>query len=240
MPEPANAGARDFLASALTPACCIPGATRAPAHPALVALHSIGLGAQALLVGWIAAPSGGPPLLIALVFAALAALVPLALARPALRRPWLSMLTLGGLGMTAGWWIDLGAPGPFAAARDFAASSVWCASPDLATHAGGHVHLISWMNAGMLLLGVPVMMAGWRERNGGPPPGASSLARRVLGLGLCALAMLAGMMAGAAAIDALLQIASPGVAAARLALWAGMTAGMLASMALTHRLGRCA
>lgn len=236
MPEPANAGVRSPpVVSRPLPDCCVPGATRARAHPALVAVHSVGLGVQALLLGWIAAPAGGSPLLVASVFAAFAVLVTLALTRPVFAGPWLSMLTFGGLGMTAGWWVDLGAPGPIAAATRFVADSAWCRSPELTVHSLGHVHLVSWMNAGMLLFGLPAM------RIGGVRDGvrdARGLVQRGVALALCSVAMVAGMMASAVVIDLLLRGLAPGVTPSRILLWLGMTGGMLAGMATSHRVLR--
>jgi hypothetical protein len=61
--------------------------------------------------------------------------------------PWLDMtlgmLTLGGFGMALGWWADLGFDTGLAATCP-------CAAPS-------GTSVVNWMNAGMLLLGVPAM-----------------------------------------------------------------------------------
>jgi len=61
----------------------------------------------------------------------------------------LGMVTLGGLGMNLGWWADLG----FAPAAVTGPACPHCA----AAAAGNAGALLGWMNAGMLLLGVPAM-----------------------------------------------------------------------------------
>jgi hypothetical protein len=138
-----------------------------------------------------------------------------------------AMLAIGGLGMTLGWWIDLG----FRSAADVAPhgaaalDTIWCRAP-LARAGSGLGHLLSWMNAGMLAFGLPAM--AWARR-------ASPVDRdlcRSLG---CALAMIGGMTAGSSGAAWLASPLNP--ATAVLCDWLGMTAGMLVGMALA-RAGR--
>ena len=55
----------------------------------------------------------------------------------------LGMLTLGGFGMAIGWWADLDFNTGFAATCP-------CVAPD-------GLQFLTWMNGGMLMLGVPAM-----------------------------------------------------------------------------------
>jgi hypothetical protein len=114
----------------------------------LALLHAAGIVAQAILLSHIGAFSLGDSTVL-LVSGGLLGLVLLAGWRsiPVSIDMPLAMLTLGGLGMTLGWWQDL---------RE---SGGWCES--------GALHpVVSWMNAGMLAFGLPAMR--WLHREGAP------------------------------------------------------------------------
>lgn len=127
------------------------------------------------------------------------------------------MIGWGGFGMTLGWWADL----DFRSAIDIAGhgtiDAIWCRAPALDAGAHGAAslgHLLSWMNAGMLLAGVPAG-AWWMSR--------ASLLR-------CTIGMLVGMSAGAqlAAIVAADLHPIAAVIADYVAMSVGMGIGMVA------------
>lgn len=145
---------------------------------------------------------------------ALGAALGATVARPALRRApaAVAMLALGGLGMTVGWWVDLtlaGAPAPL--------DTLWCRS----SGAGAAGHLASWMNAGMLALGLPAARLAQRDHGHG---GGAALT--------CALAMLAGMSAGSWLAARLAPGLGPSAAVA--VDYAAMLLGMVAGMAVAE------
>jgi hypothetical protein len=165
----------------------------------------------------------------ALAGAALGAVLGAVALGPALRRApaGTAMLALGGLGMTLGWWADLG----FASAAQLAAHArapadpAWCRAPaGLALLAGlpGLGHAVSWMNAGMLALGLPAAAAARRAGHAHAHGGLATLG--------CAAAMVAGMTAGSHGAARLAAALSPG--AAVVLDYAAMTIGMAAGMAL--------
>jgi hypothetical protein len=180
--------------------------------PVRLPLHVLGILGQAFLLSVIGGlgPASSAGLLalaasLALVLAAAWRVLP-----PAADMP-LAMLTLGGLGMTLGWRADLYASGS------------WCAS--------GTPALMSWMNAGMLALGVPAMR--WLGRD---PSRCSTLACLV-----AAPWMVLGMRLGAR----LANLLTPWLEADQLLLtdYALMTLGMLLGMvvaALPARAGAAA
>jgi len=132
------------------------------------------------------------------------------LASPA--RASLAMLAAGGFGMTLGWWADLGFGSAAAAGPDAAA---WCG---LAPGGGlPGLHLLCWMNAGMLAAGALAM----RIAHGRRAPGAAAAD---------ALAMALGMSGGAAL--AVRVAPSLSAEAAVVSAHALMNAGMLAGMQL--------
>jgi hypothetical protein len=95
----------------------------------------LALCAQAVLLARIAGLEAGSSL--ALVGAACG--LAFALRSP----PLLDALAFGGLGMTLGWWVDLGLPWRVAGVADVPPAA-WCGS------APGFTGAASWMNAGML------------------------------------------------------------------------------------------
>lgn len=135
--------------------------------------------------------------------------------------PWLDMtlgmLTLGGFGMALGWWADLGFDTGLAA------------TCPCATAKG--MRLASWMNGGMLLLGVPAMYLlrhtwqrfRWRKWCCG--------GMLVLGV--------PGMVLGMFAASTLVRGADLAVAPATLVVidMAAMLLGMAAGMLVPHALG---
>jgi hypothetical protein len=125
-----------------------------------------------------------------------------------------AMLALGGLGMTLGWCVDAGLSGAHALL-----DPLWCGSP---AGPAGHGHVVSWMNAGMLALGLP---AARLARPRCTPHPARTL--------VCAVAMVAGMAAGSrlAAGLAPALAASAAVALEYAAMLLGMGAGMAAAEA---------
>jgi hypothetical protein len=177
--------------------------------PLLVAAGLLAQGA--LLVplsgaGW----GAGVHLLIGAALAALVAGAAWHCSTPA--RPPLAMLAGGGLGMTCGWWADVG----FASAPALAPEAdAWCGLA-LAARGPG-LHLLCWMNAGTLAAGALVL----RLAHGRRAPAAAACD---------ALAMALGMGAGAALAARLTSSIS--AEAAVVTAHAGMNAGMLVGMHL--------
>lgn len=145
---------------------------------------------------------------------ALGAALGATVARPALRRApaAVAMLALGGLGMTLGWWVDLALAG-----TAIPLDTLWCRS----SGAGAAGHFVSWMNAGMLALGLPAAHLAQRDHGHG---GSAALA--------CALAMLAGMSAGSWLAARLAPALGPSAAVA--VDYAAMLLGMVAGMAVAE------
>ena len=198
-----------------------------PQHKRLrlfAALHLSGAVAQVGIVALIA----GLSLLSTAITVAAAAAITVALLGYWRRTPaWadmtVAMITLGGLGMTLGWWADLG----FAPA----------AGHHMAHHAQhNHLQLLSWMNAGMLALGVPAMFL---LRHTAVP---FDLRRFCCGgmLVIGVPAMVAGMMAGYILSRALAAGLAPSIAVILdyLLMMAGMCAGMLIPHALEYAFPR--
>jgi len=181
------------------------------------AAHVLGLLGQIAIVAAIANLSGGQ----AAVSLGLGALAAWALLRAWPRLPaWadmtLAMVTLGGLGMNLGWWADLG----------------FSPSPGGAPCCGGGEEALpsvaSWMNAGMLLLGVPAMFLvrrRWRRFRWG-----SWCCGGMVLLGIPG--MVVGMLAGSVLAGQLTTTWSP--AARVFADYLCMLAGMCAGMTLPH------
>ncbi|RIL04761.1 MAG: hypothetical protein DCC71_12995 [Proteobacteria bacterium] len=191
-----------------------------------VPLWTAALAAQLGLLGWLAGLGVAGAVASAALGVALGGLVML---RVAARWPGaVAMLALGGLGMTLGWWADLG----FASAASVAAHArlpydpLWCRVPaGLASLAGvpGVGHVVSWMNAGMLALGLPAMALARGACGDGTGRTRTELV-------VCALAMVAGMTAGSHVVLLAAGALAPG--AIVLLDWAGMMAGMAIGMAL--------
>ncbi len=140
--------------------------------------------------------------------------------------PWAdmtwSMVALGGFGMNLGWWADLGFTGGAAAAGACAC----CAAAD-----GGPVALLSWMNAGMLALGVPAMfLLRYRPQ---PWSWRKWCCSGMLFIGVPG--MVVGMGIGSSAAVTWLSGAEP--ALAQLGHYLLMMAGMVVGMLLPHALG---
>ncbi len=113
----------------------------------LMALHTVGIVGQGLVLALIGGWSLGYVLIAVGVFMALASLTLLAWPHlPAWADMTYAMVTLGGLGMNLGWWADL----------DFGPATSAFMCPCQAGNDTAHV-FINWMNAGMLLFGVPAM-----------------------------------------------------------------------------------
>lgn len=111
-------------------------------------LHTVGLVGQGILLAIIGGWSFGYILITAAIFLALAALALYAWPRmPAWMDMTFAMVTLGGFGMNLGWWADLG--------FNPATAAFMC--PCSQASAGHGSAILNWMNAGMLLLGVPAM-----------------------------------------------------------------------------------
>lgn len=141
-----------------------------------------------------------------------AALVALALGLGSLARAWpgaLEALAYGGLGMTLGWWADLGFSALAPAARAGLPPEAWCGSAS----ALAGVHLASWMNVGML---AGAALAA-RIARCAPPRFALECAGMLLGMHLAARGVASRDLAPALAV---------------LAPHAAMNAGMLAGMQL--------
>lgn len=199
---------------------------------AVVALYAAGLLGQSVALCRIAGLAGDDAALVVAAFVAVATTAPVFWRRLApCHEMGLAMLAVGGLGMTLGWWVDLGCPGAGAAA-------VPCHEAASGTMPGAHLHLLSWMNAGMLALGLPAMGLALRREDG--------FAWRAWSGGgmllLSAPAMVAGMLAGSIVAGIASATFSLPPTGARLLDWAAMNGGMLAAMppahALAHALGR--
>jgi hypothetical protein len=187
--------------------------------------------AQVALLAWIAGlGASGVAAAVAIGAIGAATLIPAALRRVPEATV---MLAAGGLGMTAGWWADLG----FTTAAAVAAHArepldlVWCKSPagpaSLASLPG--LRHISWMNLGMLALGMPAVAAARRRASRGDAHGIPTLIA-------CAAAMSIGMYAGSRGAAAIAPaLGAPGVV---IADWALMIVGMLAGMAAVERVHR--
>jgi len=199
----------------------------------LVAALSAGFLGQALALCGIAGLTGEAAALTVAAFCALATTAPVFSRRLApCHEMGVAMLSLGGLGMTLGWWVDLGCPGAGAAAL----APCHAAASDGSL--GSVLRLGSWMNVGMLVLGLPAMAVALRR-------GEGFAWRSWTGGGLLALsapAMLAGMIAGCVVARALGGPLALPAGGTRVFEWAGMNAGMLAAMppahALAHALAR--
>jgi len=198
----------------------------------LVVVLTIALSAQLALLGWIAGLGATGASAGALVGAAIGA----SCGGVALRRApiFAAMLAFGGLGMTLGWWADLG----FRSAAEVSAHArapfdlLWCRSaPGPASLAGlpGLGHVFSWMNAGMLALGMPAVALVRRRAGCAHRDGFAATA-------LCAAAMALGMLAGSVAAGVVAAQLAP--AQIVIADWALMSVGMLAGMALAERAPR--
>jgi heavy metal translocating P-type ATPase len=181
------------------------------------AAHVAGLLGQVAVVAAIA-NLGGWQVAVALGVGVLAAW---ALLRvwphlPAWADMTLAMVTLGGLGMNLGWWADLG----------------FAPSPSGAPCCGGGEEVLpsvgSWMNAGMLLLGVPAMFLvrhTWRRFRWGNWCCGGMVLLGIPG-------MVAGMIAGSVLAGELTATWSP---VARVFVdYGAMLAGMCTGMALPH------
>ena len=130
-----------------------------------------------------------------------------------------AMVTLGGLGMNLGWWADLG----FTAAP----SGAGCCAAALSE---SPLHLLSWMNGGMLLLGVPAMFLVRRR------PEPFDL-RRWCCTGMLVLGvpgMVVGMVAGSVLAGSV--TAGWPTEAAVMLDYAAMMLGMCAGMLVPHAL----
>lgn len=176
---------------------------------------AIGLIGQAAVVARIAGfgAAGTLPLLAA----AVAAATLLARASPATA----VMIGWGGLGMTLGWWADLGFRSAVDVAQHNGIDAIWCRAPALGTawHAvPGLGHLASWMNAGMLLFGVP----------------AAACCLRPAPLLRCTLGMILGMSAGSRLAAGVASGLDPTTAV--LVDQAFMSAGMVGGMLGIERL----
>ena len=145
-----------------------------------------------------------------------------------------AMLAFGGLGMTLGWWADLGFRSAAAVAAHARAplDLLWCRGPaGPASLAGlpGLGHVFSWMNLGMLALGLPAM--AWARRRTACRHRSGVCA--AIG---CALAMTLGMTAGSLAAGAIAARLAP--AEVVIADWVLMSAGMGIGMAIAERVPR--
>lgn len=182
-------------------------------------IHAAGLAGQAALLRPLAGLDRRASVLVALLLAAAAAALPFLLRR---LRPHgervLAMISLGGLGMTLGWWADLGFPG----SPELAAATAWCRA------SGPHSPLLSWMNAGMLLVGVAAMRGVSRRDD------AAACAPGALGLAVAAAGMTAGMLAGSSLLGWLAVPLALGERVHRLGDWLAMIAGMVGGMLLAQ------
>lgn len=176
---------------------------------------AIGVVGQAAVVARIAGL--GVAATLPLLAAAVAAATLLARAAPATAL----MIGWGGLGMTLGWWADLGFRSAADVAQHDGIAAIWCRAPALgaAWHdVPGLGHLASWMNAGMFLFGVPVAACCLR-----PAP-----------LLRCTLGMILGMSVGSRLAAGVASGLDP--AAAVLVDHACMSAGMVGGMLGIERL----
>jgi hypothetical protein len=125
------------------------------------------------------------------------------------------MIGWGGFGMTLGWWADLGFRSAVEVAQHSGIDAIWCRTPALGS--AWHVvpgvgHLVSWMNAGMLLFGVP----------------AAAFLLRPWSMLRCTLGMILGMSAGSRLAATVASGLDP--AAAVLVDHALMSAAMIGGM----------
>lgn len=128
-----------------------------------------------------------------------------------------TMLGLGNWGMLLGWWADAG----------FAPVGAGCASCCAQGFGLWSFANMPWMNAGMLLFGLPQMLLGQSGR-------VSGLGRLSLGL-LSAVGMVWGMSFGDYVFTKWL---GPVISEPFLVSFAGMTVGMLLGMFLCCEFGR--
>jgi cation transport ATPase len=191
------------------PVHCAPAATPADPRSALVWVHVAAVMLQGVLAVFLLAPLRDPPA-AAIVLGGFT-LIGLGLGRW-WRRPALShtadmvvgMLTVGNLGMLAGWWADAGF-GPLGCAHCCS-----CADPTGTP----------WMWVGMMLAANAAM--AWLGRR--PLPGGTHATAMFTGGNV---GMLVGMAAGGrAAADLGIEAVVPAAAAA----FAGMTVGMVGGM----------
>jgi len=132
-----------------------------------------------------------------------------------------SMIGWGGLGMTLGWWADLGFQSAADVARLHGIDAIWCRAPALGAlghEVPGFGHFVSWMNAGMIAFGMPVAAFGL-------PP--ASLLR-------CTIGMILGMSGGSLLASRVASGLAP--AAAVLVDYTLMSAGMYLGMIAVERL----
>lgn len=177
----------------------------------LVALGVIGQGAVLARIAGLGAR--GSVLLVVT-----AAVLGVALMRAAPRTA--SMIAWGGLGMTLGWWADLGFQSATEVARFHGIDAIWCRTP--AIGAFGHAlpgvgHLASWMNVGMILFGTPAVTRCAR-------PG--SVLR-------CTVGMILGMSAGSLLAARVASGLAPTISV--LIDYTAMSAGMCLGMAAIER-----
>lgn len=139
-------------------------------------------------------------------------------------RSALAMWAAGGFGMTLGWWADLDFASAAALLRSGAAApGAWCglaSAGGFASIPGPHLHLLSWMNVGMLAAGAFAMRGARRPFESRSSPRASFTVE--------AVAMVLGMSAGAV-VAARVGTALP-AAGAVVAAHALMNVGMLVAM----------
>ena len=173
---------------------------------------AIGLGVigQAAVLARIAGLAGSSAALLVVTAAAASVLVMRAAPRTA------SMIAWGGLGMTLGWWADLGFQSAADVARFHGIDALWCRTP--AIGAFGHElpgfgHLASWMNVGMIVFGTPAVI-----RCAGP----ASVLR-------CTIGMVLGMSAGSLLAARVASGLAPAMAV--LIDYTAMSAGMCLGMA---------
>lgn len=187
-------------------------------------LVAAGLLAQAALLVPLAGAGVGTAAILAAGAALAAAIAATAWPRLAPHaRASLAMLAAGGSGMTLGWWADLGFASAADALRAAPEAAAWCGLALQGDHAlPGVAHLLSWMNAGMLAAGA----LGMRFAGARAVAACGGAVVRTAD----ALAMVAGMSAGAALATSLAR-ALPAEAAV-VGAHALMNAGMLAGMQL--------
>jgi hypothetical protein len=197
----------------------------------LTQLHSLGLVLQGWVLSEIAGLSGLAQLGVISVFAVVA------LAMSELWKhlpPWADMtwgmVTLGGFGMNLGWWADFG----FNTAEHAVTVGMGICPNCTELHSGAiaaaSIAWLNWMNAGMLLLGVPAMYLARHT------PEPFTIRRWCCGgmLLLGVPGMVLGMMAGSKVVAVLLPAASFPVLAG--AHYVGMMVGMVLGMLIPHAL----
>ncbi len=201
---------------------------RAPSVPASIgpktAIHALALTAQApLLVTLLDLSSAFPVALVVLLLAALLALIWQSWeALPHGLDMLFGMMTLGNLGMLAGWWLDLGL-GPVdvdcpCGCGDLLHDGLLWSS--FSSHAG------MWL--GMLFAGSAAMLGLGRT----PCPLSRWTGLRVL---IGNVGMIGGMLAGSAVAGRLEGISELSPAVVHLA---GMSLGMMLGMGLVHALAQ--